>query len=202
MKLFYSPGASSLAPHIILRHCGLSCELMRVNLRKGELSDGSSYLQINPLGAVPALQLDDGEVLTECAVILQYLADQAKDPHLMPAAGTRAHYHQLSWLNFIATEIHKGFSTLFNPHMPEEAKTIARSKLSERLDYLNRQLAHQTYLINDDFTTADAYLFTALRWCEHCGVPLKQWPALEHYRERLAALPAVVSAMQEEGLSQ
>lgn len=201
MKLFYAPGASSLAAHIALRYCQLPCELVRVNLRKGTFGEGGRYDQINPLGAVPALQLNDGEVLTECAVILQYLAEQAQHADFMPAAGSRARYRQLSWLNFIATEIHKGFSALFNPQMPEEAKAIARSKLAERFTYVEVQLAQHAYLMGDAFTAADAYLFTTLRWSEHCGVPLTPWPALAAYRERLAGMPAIAAAMQEEGLS-
>ena len=200
MKLYYSPGASSLATHIVLRHCGIDCELVKVNLRKAKLADGSDYLSIHPLGEVPLLQLDDAQTLSECGVILQYLGDQAKDTSLMPVAGSLARYQQMSWLNFIATEIHKNFSILFNPHMPEEAKVIARTNLSKRMDFLSIILEQHDYLMENTFTAADAYLFTTLRWSEHCGIALEQWPIMATYRERLAALPAIDTAMRVEGL--
>lgn len=199
MKLFYSPGASSLSTHILLHHTHLQAELVKVNLRSGKLSDGSDY-QLHPLGSVPLLQLDDGNILSECAVILQYLADQSGDVSLLAPTGSLARYQQLSWLNFIATEIHKGFSPLFHLQVPEDTKILFRSILGKRFDLLNGVLESQNYLMGEEFSPADAYLFTTLRWCEHCGMQLSQWPCIDDYRLRIAGLVAVKTAMQEEGL--
>ncbi len=200
MKLFYSRGASSLAPHILLCCAGLPFELVRTNIRTGKLENGGDYATVNPKGYVPALWLDDGELFTECAVILQYIADQAPNKLLIPACGTRERYRAQMWLNFIATELHKGFSPLFNPDMPEQGKIIARDRLSERLELVATQLQGKAFLQGSNFTAADAYLFTVLRWSEHCKIDLGQWPEILAYRERIAKLPFVQAAMRSEGL--
>lgn len=200
MKLYHSPGACSLAPHILLRCIGLPFELVRANIRTGKMDDGSAYAAINPKGYVPALALDDGELLTECAIILQFISDLVPQQQLMPAAGTRERYRAQMWLNFIATEIHKGFSPIFNPAMPEEAKVIARTNLGKRFDLIAAQLQGKVFLQGNNFTAPDAYLFTVLRWSEHCGVDLNNWPGIMAYRERVSALPYVQAALQAEGL--
>ncbi|MBI3560823.1 MAG: glutathione transferase GstA [Gammaproteobacteria bacterium] len=201
MKLFYSPGVCSLASHIVLRRSQLPFELVKANIRTGKMEDGSDYNKINPKGYVPALLLDDGELLTEGAVILQYLSDLAPQHQLFPPAGTRERYRAQAMLNFIATEIHKGYSPLFNPAMPEAAKTIIRTNLGKRFDLLSETLARQNFLLGEQFTAPDAYLFTTLRWSEGCAVPLQNWPTLIAYRERVAALPFVQGALQVEGLA-
>lgn len=200
MKLYYSRGASSLAPHILLCCAGLPFELVRANIQSGKLENGSDYVNLNPKGYVPALLLDDGELLSECAVILQFIADQVPGMQLMPAPGTRERYRAQMLLNFIATELHKGFSHLFNPAMPEEAKTIARNKLSDRFLLMETQLHGKAFLQSDNFTAPDAYLFTVLRWSEHCKMDLQHWPELAAYRERVFELPYVQEALRAEGL--
>jgi glutathione S-transferase len=200
MKLYYSPGACSLSPHIVLRETGQSFDLVRVDLGTHRTADGADYLKINPKGYVPTLQLDDGSVLTEGPAIVQYLADQAPAAKLAPAAGTMARYRLMEWLNFLTSEIHKGFSPLFNPKLSEETKAIMRETLANRFDYLSAALHDKPYLMGEDFTVADAYLFTILGWCGMVGVDLKKWPTLTAYRERIATRPAVRTAMQAEGL--
>lgn len=200
MKLYFSPGACSLAPHILMRCAGMTFDMERVDLRTSKLSDGRDYYEINTKGCVPGLVLDDSELLTENAVILQYIADQVPDKKLIPACGSRERYRAQMMLNYITTEIHKGFSPLFNPAMPEEAKTITRTMLGKRFDWISTQLTGKDYLMGDKFTAPDAYLFTVLRWSEHCGMELKQWPLLTEYRERIKALPYVIEAMKVERL--
>ncbi len=199
MKLYYSPGACSLAPHILLREAGLSFDLERVDLRTKKTAAGEDFLRINPKGYVPALALDNGSVLTEVAVISQYLADQAPAAHLLPASGM-ARYRALEWLNFIATEIHKGFGPLWNPAMPEEAKNLARARLGERLAFVNVALQGAPYLPGPAFSAPDAYLYVMLNWCGLQKIDLVSWPALADYHARLAARPSVQAALQAEGL--
>lgn len=200
MKLYYSAGACSLSPHIALEEAGLQYEAISAPTKTKQLPDGSDYRQINPLGYVPYLVLDDGTGLSEGTAIVQYIADQAPAKKLAPAAGTLARYQLQSWLNFIATEVHKGFSPLFNPAMPDEAKQIAKAGLANRLKFVDQQLAGKPYVMGDDFTVADGYLFTVTNWAQPVGVDISGLKNLLTYRERVAARPAVQRAMKAEGL--
>ncbi len=199
MKLYFSPGACSLAPHIVLRELGLAHTRVKVDTRAGKTEDGGEYRKINPKGYVPTLELDNGERLTEAAVLLQYLADRAPDAGLAPAAGTMARYRLQEWLNFIATEIHKGFGPLWKPDSTDDEKQRTRSRLGLRLDWLARELGSREYLLGV-FSIADAYLFTVLNWGQWTGVDLAQWPALKAYVDRVAARPKVAEALRAEGL--
>ena len=200
MKLYHKPGACSLSPHIVLREAGLAFELERVDLASKKTGSCGDYLGVNPKGYVPALALDDGQLLTEGPAIVQYLADLAPEKHLAPPAGTMARVRLQEWLNFIATELHKGFSPLYNPRAPEEWKGVARELLAKRIALVAERLTGQDYLMGDDFTVADAYLFTVLNWAGFAKVDLSPWPVLGAYQARVAARPAVRAALQAEGL--
>ncbi len=200
MKLFYSPGACSLAPHILLREAGLTADLVRVDLATKKTEQGEDFRSINPKGYVPALVLDAGGVLTETAVILQYLADLAPDKKLIPAAGDMERYRCLEWLNFISTELHKSLGALFNPNTPQTWREIVLQMLSRRLDFIAKQLADQPYLMGSSFMAADAYLFTLLSWTAQLNIDLSNWPVLKEYLARVAARPAVRQTLTEEGL--
>ncbi|MDO5653536.1 MAG: glutathione transferase GstA [Brachymonas sp.] len=200
MKLYYSPGTCSLSPHIVLQETGLPHELVLTSIRSRKLADGSDFLAINPLGYVPLLELDDGTRLTEGPAIVQYLADQAPDKQLAPANGTLARYQLQSWLNYISTELHKGFSPLFNPAMPEEAKRLAVERLGSRLQHINDTLANKPYLMGEQFTVADVYLFVVSNWAEPTKIDLSPYPHLQAFRSRVAARPAVQAAMKAEKL--
>jgi glutathione S-transferase len=199
-KLYYSPGACSLSPHIALREAGLPFELAMASTKTKKLADGSDFNAINPKSQVPVLELDNGERLTEGPVIVQYIADQAPAKGLIPAAGTMARYRVQEWLNFITSELHKGFSPLFNPAMPEEGKALARAKLGERLAWVDGQLAGKSYLMGDSFTVADGYLFTVAGWGKYVGVDISGLAHLSAYMGRVAARPAVQEALKAEGL--
>ena len=200
MKLYFSPGACSLSPHIALREAGLAVELAKVDLRARKLEDGSDYTLINPKGYVPALGLDEGDVLTEGPAIVQYIADRNPASGLAPAAGTLARYRLQEWLNFISTEVHKQFSPLFNPASSEDIKSAARDRLSSRFEWIAAQMAGEQYLMGDTFTVADGYLFTVMNWAPRVKVDLSRWPVLSDYAARIAARPAVQDAMRAEGL--
>lgn len=200
MKLYYGTGACSLSPHIVLREAGLRFELERVDLGTHKTERGADYYAINPKGYVPALELGNGQMLTEGAAIVQYLADLVPEKNLAPPAGTLERYRLQEWLNYIATELHKGFGPLFNPKAHEDAKTAARAQLAKRLGYVAERLAGRDYLMGQAFTVADAYLFTVLRWTHFVGFDLSPWPALVAYLARIALRPAVVAAMKAEGL--
>lgn len=200
MKLYFSPGACSLSPHIVLHEAGLRFDLEKVVLSTKLTESGADYRKINPKGYVPALQLDNGEVLTEGPAIVQYLADLVPQMQLAPAAGTLERYRLVEWLNFISTEVHKGFSPLFRPTTPEQTKQAALTTLATRFDYLAGHLEDREFLVGRRFTVADAYLFTVLNWTGYVKVELDRWPALQAYKERMAARPAVRAAMHEEGL--
>jgi len=200
MKLYYSPGACSLSPHIALHEAGLAFEAIPAPTKTHKLPDGTDYYTINPLGYVPLLELDDGTRLTEGPAIVQYIADQAPAKNLAPAYGTIDRYKLMSWLTFIGTELHKGFSPLFNPATPEEYKTIAKERLMGRLRWVNEQLEGKAYLMGDTFTVADGYLFTVTNWAPRVGVDLSGLAHLNAYRARVAARPAVQAAMKAEGL--
>jgi len=200
MKLYYTPGACSLASHISLREAGIDFEGVQVDLRSKKTADGKDFTTINSKGYVPALQLDDGELLTENIAILQYIGDQKPDRKLAPPAGSRERYRLVKWLAFISTELHKGFSPFFNPATPDAYKGIARDRLVLRLDWLEKQLGSKQYLMGDQFTVADAYLFTILSWSGAAGLDLARWSGLKQYFDRVAARPAVEQARQAEGL--
>ena len=201
MKLYFSPGACSLSPHIALREAGLDFEPVQADLKKHQLKDGSDYYGVNPLGYVPMLELDDSTRLREGPAILQYIADQVPTKNLAPANGTLPRYRLQEWLTFIGTEIHKGFSPLFNPGMPEEGKKINRDKLATRFQWLDGQLADKPYLMGDHFSVADAYLFTVTRWAKPMNIDLAPYPNLLAFQERVAARPAVQEALKAEGLA-
>lgn len=200
MKLFYKAGTCSLSPHIVLREAGLDFTVEKVDLRQKKTESGADYLAINPKGQVPALVLDDGSLLTEGVAIVQYLADLVPDQNLIPAAGTLSRYHAIEWLNYVATELHQGFSPLFNPKTPTEYKTIARDKLASQFRYLDSILKKQHYLSGKRFSVVDAYLFTILRWALAMQFDLKQYPHLAAYFDRIAARPAVAATLSAEGL--
>jgi glutathione S-transferase len=201
MKLHYAPGACSLAPHIALREAGVPFELSLVDFQAGKKTqDGRNLLSINPKGAVPTLELDDGEVLTEAAVLLQYIADKANSRTLVPAAGTKERYRLQEWLNYIATEVHKGFGPLWKPNTPDAYKAIVKENLANQFKYLDKALAGRDYLTGGTFTIADAYLFTILNWTKFHKIDLAPYPALQAFMQRIAARPKVKEALQAEGL--
>ncbi len=201
MKLYYSPGACSLAPHIVLCELDLDFDLVRVDLATKRTASGEDFRKINPLGYVPALELNDSTVLLEGPAIVQYLADLVPEANLAPRPGDFQRYLLQQWLNFIASELHKGFSPLFWPDLPEEAKTIFRRRLNERLTFAANHLATQNYLLGQTFSVADAYLFVVLSWRNYIGLDLAPWPGLLTYSDRIAQRPAVQQALKEEGLA-
>lgn len=199
MKLYFSPAACSNSPHIALREAGIDFELVKVNLKTHTLAaDGSDYTKINPKGYVPALHLDDGTLLTEGPAIVQYIADLKPESGLAPKAGTLARYQLQEWLGFINSELHKGFSPLFNPNNSEEVKAAARETLSRRLTYVAAHLDKNDYLMGQQFTVADGYLYTVLNWGQWTGIDIKQWPSLAAFFERVGARPAVRAAQAAE----
>jgi glutathione S-transferase len=200
MKLYYSPGACSLSPHIVLLEAGLPFTLVKVDLGAKKAADGSDYLTVNSKGAVPALKLDDGQVLTEGTAIVQYLADQKPESGLAPLAGTFARYRLVEMLNYIATEVHKGFGPLFNPNISPEWKAATLAALAKKFDWLSTHLAGKTFLLADSFSVADAYLFTLLGWTGHVQIDLGKWPVLAAYHTRIGQRPRVQDAMRAEGL--
>jgi len=197
MKLYYSPGACSLSPHIALNEAGLAYDSESVDLASKKTKSGADYRAINPKGAVPALQLDNGQVLTEGSAIVQYIADQKPATKLAPAAGSLERYRLQEWLNYVASEVHKGFSPLFNPKATEEWKQIIKDNLGVKFDYLSKQLQGKDYLMGA-FSVADAYLFTILGWSKYFDIDLTKWPVLVKYMERVGARPAVKAALEAE----
>jgi glutathione S-transferase len=200
MKLFYSPGACSLSPHIVLREAGIPFTLEKADLATKKTAAGTDYLTINSKGAVPALQLDDGRVLTEGPAITQYLADQKPDSGLAPRAGSFERYQLMEILNYITSEVHKGFSPLFNPKISADWKASALANLDKKFDRLSKFLTGKTYLMGNTFTVADAYLFTVLNWTGHLGIELAKWPVLTAFQARVAQRPKVQEALKAEGL--
>lgn len=201
MKLYYSPGACSLSPHIILIEGEFDFEIEKVDLATKKTETGVDYFTVNPNGYVPSLLLDDGQVLTEGPAIVQYLADRAQQKRLVPLAGTMERYRLMEWLNFISSELHKAFGILFNDHASAEMKTAIKEQIARRITSASRRLGDKTYLMGDDFTVADAYLFTVLRWRKYVGVDISPWPKLNAYLDRVAARPAVQDALKAEGLA-
>jgi len=202
MKLYFAPGACSLSPHIALREAGLDFTLQKVDTKAKTLDGGGDYWAVNGKGYVPTLEMKDGEYLTEGPAIVQYIADLVPASKLAPAAGTKERVRLQEWLNFITSEIHKGFTPLFQADTPEDYKPIARAKLSKRFDWLAKQLEGKAYLTGDTFTVADAYLFVVLNWTKFVGIDLSSWPALTAYQARVAARPKVQEALRAEGLLQ
>jgi glutathione S-transferase len=199
MKLYISPGACSMASNIALHEAGIAFELHKVDKRTKRV-DGVEFIDINPKGYVPALQLDDGQVLTENVAVLQYIADLKPESKLAPPAGTFERYRLMEWLSFINSEVHKSFTPLFSAEVSEDTKAYARNNIAKRLTYLETALGDKQFLMGDQFTVADTYLFTVLSWAGHAGIDLKQWPHLQSYVERIRARPHVVEAMTAEGL--
>jgi glutathione S-transferase len=200
MKLYYTPGACSLSPHIVAREAGFDIELEQVDLREKKTKGGKDFWSVNPKGYVPVLEIDGGQRLTEGPAIVQYLADQKPGSGLAPATGTIDRYRTQEWLNFVASELHKTFAPLFRPTTPEDYKKIAKENLAKRYDWLDKELAGKQYLMGDKFTVADAYLFTILRWSPNVGIDLGKWPNITAYVDRVGARPKVQEALKAEGL--
>jgi len=200
MKLYYMPGACSLASHIALREAGATFDLVKVDGKTKKTDTGADFNAVNAKGYVPALQLDSGKVLTEGAMIVQYIADKNPAARLAPAAGTDARYDLQEWLTFISSEIHKGTGPLFNPQIPEAWKTVVLDKLGQRYEHMAKHLEKSPFVMGKDFSVADAYLFTVLNWTNFLGIDLGKWPALKAYQARVAARPAVQAALKAEGL--
>lgn len=202
MKLYYSPGACSLSPHIVLRELGLEFDLERVDLAAKKTASGADFRQINPKGYVPVLQFDNGEVLTEGAAIVQYLADQRPDARLAPPAGSLPRVRLQEHLNFLASELHKAFAPLFNRSASEDVKKAAAENVSRRLDNVEALLADgRPHLMGDTFSVADAYLFVLSSWTKPTGIDLGKWPKLAAFAQRVASRPAVGAALRAEGLA-
>ena len=199
MKLYYSPGACSQAPHILLHEIGLDHDVVRVDLKAKKLEDGSDYLKVNPKGAVPALQLDSGEVLTENAVVLQYLGDRANWPEVLPGLGEFRRYRVLEMVNFITTELHKGFSPLFNREAGDEVKRFFSEQLRHKLDYVDGKIGAGPFALGDTLTIADPYLFVMTRWAD-AMLGLDNWPNLTAFRGRMMERPSVRHVLRFEGL--
>lgn len=200
MKLYFYPGACSMAPHIALREAGISFDLEKVDLANKRTASGEDFTKVNPKGYVPALRLDNGEVLTEAGVILQYLADQKPKAELAPKSGTMERYRLMEWLNFIAAEVHKTLSALFNPKITPEWQANQIALFGHRCDYLVQAIGSRPYLMGEKFSVADAYLFTILGWANMFKLDMNKWPTLADYMGRVAARPAVKEAMRAEGL--
>jgi len=199
MKLYVAPGACSLAPHIALRETGAQFDLAIVDLQTKRVDDGSSFATLNPKGYVPALRLDDGQVLTENVAVLLYIADQYPNARLAPAGQGIERHRMVEWLAFINSELHKAFGILFSGTAPEASQQYARAQIAKRLDYLQGAIATE-FVSGSRFTIADAYLFTVLSWCGEVDIDLERWPALARYQARLRARPAVLAALKAEGL--
>ena len=200
MKLYYMPGACSLSPHIVLNEAGLAFDKVKVDGKTKAMDGGGDYRSENPLGYVPLLVLDDGTKISEGPAIVQYIADKVPAKNLAPANGTPERTSLQSWLNFISTELHKGFSPLFNPEMPNEAKKIFRDRLATRFAYLDKHLAGNQYLLGKNFSVADPYLFVVSNWAPRVDVDLSPYANVLAYRKRVGARPAVEAAMKAEGL--
>jgi glutathione S-transferase len=200
MKLYFSPGACSLSPHIILQETGLPFTIEKVDLRAKQTASGADYLGINPKGYVPALETDEGVLLTEGPAIVQYLADQVPEKQLAPAIGSMERYQLMSWLNFIGTEIHKNYSPLFNPAGSDESKDNARQNLAKRYAYVERMLEGREYLVGTRFSVADGYLFVVTNWSGMLKLDMSAFPNIAAFQKRIVARPAVQQAMKAEGL--
>lgn len=202
MKLYYYPGACSLAPHIVLRDAGYRFELEKVDLETKRMERGGDFHKVNPKGQVPALLLDDGQVLTEVAVVVQWLADQMPESRLVPKFGTMERYRLMEWLTFISSELHKQFAPFWSPISRQAAKDVALVVLHKRFNYLSQILRDKPYLMGDQYTVADAYAYAVLGWCNFFRIDLARWPALTEYVARVGSRPTVRAALKAEGLIQ
>jgi glutathione S-transferase len=202
MKLYFVPGACSLAPHIVLREAGLSFDMDKVDPATKKTASGEDFNKVNPKGYVPTLKLDDGSVLTEAQVLLQYVADQKPEAGLAPKFGTMERYRLMEWLNFIATELHKGFGPLWNPQTPEAVRESTKANLAKRFDTLEAHFATKPFLMGDTFTIADGYLFTVINWSNFVKVDMSKWTKIGEFMGRVAARPSVQAALKAEGLIQ
>ena len=202
MKLYYWPGACSLSPHIVSREAGIDLQLAQLDRAERKTADGTVLSNVNPKNQVPVLELDDRQKLTEGPVIVQYLADQKPASGLVPPPGTMERYRVQEWLNFITSELHKTFGPLFRPTTPDDFKVTLRDMLGQRFDWIDKQLAGKQYLMGDQFTVSDAYLFTVLRWSPRVGIDLGKWKNISAYLDRVGARPKVQEAMKVEGLLQ
>ncbi len=200
MKLYYSNGACSMAPHIVLRESGLPFELVRANTKTHQLDDGTDFYTINDKGSVPVLELDNGERLTEGPAIVQYIADQVPAMNLAPANGTMARYRLQEWLNFITSELHKSYGPLFRPNTPEDFKVITKESLTTKYALVDKWLAGKNYTMGDAFSVADAYLFTVTSWAGYVGLDLSQFKNVAAFMARMAARPSVQETLVAEGL--
>ena len=201
MKLYYSPGACSLAPHIVLNELNQPYELEKVDLAEKKTETGADFTAVNGKGYVPTLEFAKGQVLTEVSTILQYLADKAGDAKLLPKFGSLERYRAMETLNFVATELHKSIGGLFAKGMPEDGRKLIVERITKRLGWLDAQLAKKAYLLGDDYSVADAYAFTVLNWGQWVGIAMKDWPNVSAYMDRVAARPAVQAAMKSEGMA-
>lgn len=201
MKLFYSSGACSMSPHIVLREAGLKFDLEKVDLGAKKTASGGDFNQVNPKGYVPALQLDDGSILTEGPAIVQYLADKAPAAKLAPANGTVERARLQEWLNFISTELHKTFGPLFGKDAPDDYKEKLKERIGGRIAYVEKQLAGKQFVMGGQFTVADAYLWTILSWGQYVGIDIAKWPAVKAYFDRVGARPSVQATLKAEGLA-
>jgi glutathione S-transferase len=202
MRLYYSPGACSLSPHIVMREAGIPVQLVKVDTQARKTEDGTDFRTINGKGYVPTLELPDGQRLTEGPAIVQYLADQVPARGLAPAPGTVERYRLQEWLNFISTELHKQFSPLFDAACEGTVKARQTEKIGGRFDWVSKQLGSRDHLMGGVFTVADAYFYTILNWCRHVGIDLAKWPVLAAYKGRVEQRPAVREALKAEGLLQ
>ena len=201
MKLYFAPAACSMAAHIALNEAGLDYELERVDLKAHQTASGEDYYAINPKGSVPALAYNGGSVLTEAAVVLQYIADRKPEAWLAPAAGSIERYRLMEWLNFVSSELHKGFGPFWNPKASADAREQAKEKLAQRFAFVAKALGDKAYLMGDVFTVADAYLYTVLAWTKIHGIDLSPWPPLQAYLARVRERPAVKRTLEEEGIA-
>ena len=198
MKLYFSPGSCSLSPHIVVRELGLPVDVERIDGRTHRTASGDDFYAINPKGQVPTLLLDDGQVLTEGAVIVQYLADRRPEAKMIPVAGTMERYRLQEWLNFIATELHKTMSPLFNPKLPDEIRQATKERIASRFDTVEKRLSQTPYLMGSSFTVADAYAFTIIGWSKRFEIDLARWPGIVAFMARVAERPAVKAALEVE----
>jgi len=203
MKLYFSKGACSLTVRIIINELGLSCDYETVDLKTKKTAGGNNFLEVNPKGAVPTLMTNDGDTLTENAVILQYLADTSKADTLLPPVGKFSRYQVLEWLNYVATEMHKTVGQLFNPNLPEQTKqSLTIPLIKSKLNYINQHLKQHTYLLGEHFTLPDAYMFVILRWAQAFQFDFKEWPNIKRYFDLLLQRDSVKKSLDEEGIRQ
>jgi glutathione S-transferase len=200
MKLYYSPASCSLASQIALHEAGISHDIEKVDLKSHTTAGGADFYAINPKGYVPALELDDGSLLTEGTAILQYVADRAPDAALAPKPGTPERVRLVEWLGYVNSEVHKTMGGLFDGQMPAEYKEVQKQRIAKKLDWLNGLLAAKPYLMGAQYSIADAYLFVVLNWGQWVGVDIGNWPNLKAFMERVSARPAVVAALKAAGL--